>query len=71
MDLKDIQEIKSLLIDRSNLDALAHLIIDNSDLNYKGNNLRISNEDTILQFIKYLYPKLYNDKLQELKKEDI
>lgn len=69
--MNDIKDLVLALIDKNNLDTLAHLIIDNSDLNYKGNNLRISNEDTILQFIKYLYPKLYNDKLQELKKEDI
>lgn len=69
--MNDTKDLVLALIDKNNLDTLAHLIIDNSDLNYKGNNLRISNEDTILQFIKYLYPKLYNDKLQELKKEDI
>lgn len=71
MDLKDIQEIKSLLIDRSNLDALAHLIIDNANLNYKEDDLRITNESTVLQFIKYLYPTLYKEKLEELKKENI
>lgn len=69
--MNDTKTLIEALLHKNNLDALAHLIIDNSDLNYSGNNLKISNEDTILQFIKYLYPKLYNDKLQELKKEDI
>lgn len=69
--MNDTKTLIEALLHKNNLDAVAHLIIDNSDLNYSRNNLKISNEDTILQFIKYLYPKLYNDKLQELKKEDI
>lgn len=69
--MEDTKFLMKLAIDKNNLDALVHLIIDNAELNYTGENLRITNESTIIQFIKYLYPNTYKDKLEELKKEDI
>lgn len=69
----EFEYVLKLAIDKGNLDALVHLIIDNAELNYKGDDLRISNETSILQFVKYLYPNTYLDKikeLQELKKEN-
>ena len=68
--LADTKTLAELSRDKVNLDALIHLIIDNADLSYSKNDLRISNEPTIVQFIKYVNPKLYNEKLEELKKED-
>ena len=68
-DLKE--EYASKLEEKNNLEALVHLIIDNADLNYSGEDLSIANTETVLQFIKYLYPKTYKEKLEELKKEDI
>ncbi|MBQ3298604.1 MAG: hypothetical protein IJA94_06670 [Bacilli bacterium] len=68
--LADTKTLAELSRDKVNLDALIHLIIDNADLSYSKNDLRISNETTIVQFIKYVNPKLYNEKLEELKKED-
>lgn len=65
------QMMMELAVDKNNLDALVHLIIDNADLNYSGEDLRIVNAETVLQFIKYIYPKTYKEKLEELKKEDI
>lgn len=65
------QFIIELAMDRNNLEALVHLIIDNADLNYSGEDLRIANTETVLQFIKYLYPKTYKDRLEQLKKDDI
>lgn len=69
--MNDTKFLMELAIDRSNLDTLAHLIIDNAEMSYDGENLRITNTETVLQFIKYLYPNTYKEKLQELKKEDI
>ena len=66
----EFEYVLKLAIDKSNLDALVHLIIDNATLNYKGEDLRISNEEVVLQFIKYLYPNTYLTKLKELQKED-
>ena len=69
--MEDTKFLMELAIDKNNLDALVHLIIDNAELNYSGEDLRITNTETVLQFIKYLYPNTYKDKLEELKKEDI
>ena len=71
MKENEYEYVLKLAIDKSNLDALVHLIIDNAELNYKGDDLRISNEEVVLQFIKYLYPNTYLTKLKELQKEDI
>lgn len=68
MEIKDIKEMANLFVDKNNLDIIIHLIVDNAKLNYTDDDLRITNEDTILQFIKYLYPDTYNNKLEELKK---
>lgn len=65
--LADTKTLAELSKDKVNLDALIHLIIDNADLSYTKKDLRISNETTIMQFIKYLNPKLYNEKLEEVK----
>lgn len=71
MNETNTQFIIELAMDRNNLEALVHLIIDNADLNYSGEDLRIANTETVLQFIKYLYPKTYKDRLEQLKKDDI
>lgn len=71
MNETSTQMMMELAVDKNNLDALVHLIIDNADLNYSGEDLRIANAETVLQFIKYIYPKTYKEKLEELKKEDI
>lgn len=69
--MEETKLLMELAKDKNNLEAIVHLIIDNATLNYKGADLRISNEETILQFIKYLYPNTYKEKLEELTKEDI
>lgn len=71
MNETNTQFIIELAMDRNSLEALVHLIIDNADLNYSGEDLRIANTETVLQFIKYLYPKTYKDRLEQLKKDDI
>lgn len=69
--MNDTKYLMELAIDKNNLNALVHLIIDNAELNYNKKDLRITNESTIVQFIKYLYPNIYKTKLEELKKEYI
>ncbi|MBQ1495997.1 MAG: hypothetical protein IIZ40_01415 [Bacilli bacterium] len=68
--MNDTKFLIELAIDKNNLEALVHLIIDNAELDYSKKNLRITNDNTVMQFIKYLYPNTYKDKLEELKKED-
>lgn len=66
--MEETKFMMELAIDKNNLEALLHLIIDNAELNYTGKDLRISNETTVMQFVKYLYPSTYREKLEELKK---
>lgn len=68
--MEETKLLMDLAIYKNNLDTLSHLILDNAGLNYREDDLKISNEETILQFIKYLYPDIYYKKLEELKKED-
>ena len=69
--MNDTKFLIELAIDKNNLDTLINLIIDNAELNYNKKDLRIGNESTIVQFIKYLNPNKYKSKLEELKTEDI
>lgn len=69
--MNETKELIQALVYKTNLDALANIIIENATLNYKGNDLRISNEEIVLQFIKYLYPTIYKNKLEELSKQNI
>lgn len=69
--MNETKELIQALVYKINLDALANIIIENATLNYKGNDLRISNEEIVLQFIKYLYPTIYKNKLEELSKQNI
>ena len=59
--MEETKFLMELAIDKNNLDVLVHLIIDNADLNYNGDDLRIANAETVLQFIKYIYPKTYKE----------
>lgn len=67
--MEDTKFMMELAIDKTNLEALAHLIIDNAELSYTGKDLRIANETTIIQFIKYLYPSTYKEKIEQLQEE--
>ena len=69
--MEDTKFIMELAMDKNSLEALIRLIIDNAELSYNKKDLRIGNETTILQFIKYLRTGAYESKLEELKKEDI
>lgn len=68
--MEDTKFLMELAIDKNNLDALVHLIIDNAELSYSKKDLRITNESTVIQFIKYLYPDTYKGKLEKLQKEE-
>ena len=67
--MEDTKFLMELAIDKNNLEALLHLIIDNAELSYTGKDLRIANETTVMQFVKYLYPSTYREKLDKLQKE--
>lgn len=60
-----------LAIDKKYLDLIVYLMIDNAELNYKKDGLRITNEDVILQILKQLYPKSYDLRLNELLEKEL
>ena len=64
--MNDTKFLMELAIDKNNLNALLHLIIDNAEISYNGKDLRIANEGTIMQFVKYLYPSTYKERLEQL-----
>lgn len=67
MEKENFKTVANLVKDSLSLDVIIHLIMDNATLNYNGESLRITNEETVFQYIKYLYPNGYKAKLQELK----
>ena len=67
--MEDTKFLMELAIDKNNLEALLHLIIDNARLSYDNKDLKINNEDTIMQFVKYLYPSTYRERLEKLQEE--
>lgn len=67
----EFEYVLKLALDKNNLEALIHLIIDNAELSYNGKELKIGNESTVLQFTKYLKTGAYERKLEELKKQNI
>lgn len=52
------------------LDLLIDLIINNSKLNYDKNDLRIYNEETIMQIIKIIAKDKYENRLEDLKNKE-
>jgi len=65
IDAKD--QVNSLMIDRSQLDALVDIIFNGSRLNYDGNGLRIDDESEILAYLRAICPETYKARLRELK----
>lgn len=67
---ENFKTIATLVKESLSLDAIVHLILDNAEINDISKELRITNQPTIMQFIKYLYPEEYNNKLRELKTKE-
>ena len=62
-------EVSRLSISSNLLDTLATIILNNAELNYQGNGLRISSDTPILEFLRTVYPTRYANKLTTLKAE--
>lgn len=54
-------------MDINYLDLLINLIIDNADLSYSNDKLRIDNDETIMQVIKVIAKDKYENRLEDLK----
>lgn len=53
------------------LDLLIDLIIDNAELSYHKDSLRIDNDDTIMQVLKIIAKQKYENRLEDLKNQTI
>lgn len=54
---------------RSELDKLIAVILNNCKLDYKEEDLDLKNDIPVLQYVKFIDPDTYADRLEELKKE--
>lgn len=62
-------ELLKILMDNNYLDLLIDLIINNSRLDYNGENLRIDEEKPVIEVIKIIAKEKYENKVKELKEE--
>ena len=67
VDTKD--EVSQLKLKEARLDCLIAIILNNSRLNYGGEDLRIENESAILEYLRAIYKRFYDARLDELKAE--
>ena len=51
------------------LERLIAVILDNCKLDYKEEDLDLKNDIPVIQFINFMDPDSYKDRLEELKKE--
>lgn len=57
-------------MDTEYLDLLIELIIGNASLNYSKDDLRINNDDTIMQVLKIIAKEKYENRLEDLINKD-
>lgn len=70
MDKELMELIVNLKIEAKSFTMLVDTILDNCDLGYGGDTLKIDSERSILAVVKALAPDEYNNRLNELKEED-
>lgn len=66
---KLVDELINAKVKEARLDCLITLILNNSRLNYDGEGLRIENESAILEYLKAIYKRSYETRIDELKAE--
>lgn len=67
IDTKD--EVSQLRLKEARLDYLIAIILNNSRLSYDGEGLRIENESAILEYLRTIYKRSYEARIDELKVE--
>lgn len=65
IDTKD--EVSQLRLKEARLDCLIAIILNNSRLSYDGEGLRIENESAILEYLRAIYKRFYEARIDELK----
>lgn len=67
-DTIDFYQIYNAIERGAHMRVLVNLILSNTELNYRGNDLRIEDDAVILAFIKAYSPVQYRERLEELQK---
>ena len=57
-------------MDTNYLELLIELIIGNASLNYSKDELRINNDETIMQILKVIAKDKYENKLEDLQAKE-
>lgn len=65
-DTIDFYQIYNAIERGAHMRVLVNLIINSTRLNYKEDDLRIEDDDSILAFIKACYSVQYRERLEEL-----
>lgn len=73
-DVRDLErDYTSLISEKRELEKanikLVDTILDNTCLNYDGEELRIKSDTEIIYLLKLLYPDEYSERLKELKED--
>jgi hypothetical protein len=69
MDFETVQKIYKLFKDKDILDDILKLILESTTLSYDKTELRILDEDRIMNYIKLKFEDKYNERLAQLKNE--
>lgn len=64
-----MEELNEIIRTNEQYRILYNIILDSTRLNYKNDSLTIDNDNTILQLIKYINPKKYEKRFEELQEK--
>lgn len=64
-----MEELNEIIRTNEQYRILYSVILDSTRLNYKNDSLAIDNDNTILQLIKYINPKKFEQRFEELQKK--
>lgn len=64
-----MEELNEIIRTNEQYRILYNIILDSTRLNYKNDSLTIDNDNSILQLIKYINPKKYEKRFEELQEK--
>ena len=62
-------EVSRLSIKEAKFENLLSLIFNNARLDYSGESLRLENDGAVFEYLRAIYTRYYNERLNELKAE--
>lgn len=67
-DTIDFYQIYNAIEKGAHMRVLVNLILNNTELNYRQDGLRIEDDDIVMAYIKAYCPIQYRERLEELQK---